>query len=284
MKIAAFPQYSSIAGKPVFKAFIDSLHDHNINVVYDDMNADAAVIWSVLWNGRMSPNQQIWNHYRSLNKPVIVIEVGTLQRNRTWKISVNGIDRHAAWPTPDNKQRFDIPYKKWNKTGEFIVICGQHGKSELWKNMPEMNKWMITTSQKIRSISDKKIILRPHPRYPLVLDNLPENTTISYPNKIQNSYDDFDFDILLKNSYCVISHSGGTGVISILNGIPAFVSEKSMAYEVGNDISILNVNDLKYPKRKKWLRKLSYTEWTISEIRNGTVWKYISKLGCIYAL
>ena len=56
------------------------------------MDADAALIWSVLWFGQMGKNKEVWDRYRAQGKPVIVIEVGGLIRNETWKLGINGIN------------------------------------------------------------------------------------------------------------------------------------------------------------------------------------------------
>ena len=61
------------------------------------MTADAAVIWSVLWHGRMQLNQAVYEHYRSQNKPVIVIDIGALYRGQTWKLAVNHITRDGYY-------------------------------------------------------------------------------------------------------------------------------------------------------------------------------------------
>ena len=40
---------------------------------------------------RMSKNKRTYEHYRSLGKPVVVIDAGALEREVTWKIAVNNI-------------------------------------------------------------------------------------------------------------------------------------------------------------------------------------------------
>ena len=84
MKISVFTDYVSLAGKEVMRAFIESLD--GVEVVQNDLSADVAVIWSVLWNGRMAGNEVVWRKFRSENKPIIVLEVGALKRNETWKV------------------------------------------------------------------------------------------------------------------------------------------------------------------------------------------------------
>ena len=61
-----------------------------------------------------------------------------------------------------------------------------------------------------------------------------------------------------------------------MNGIPVFVSEASLSYDVGN-ISYANINDPKMPDREQWINQLSYTEWWPDEIEQGIPWKRIKK-------
>ena len=61
MKINVFPEHGPLNSKPIFKAFIKSLHDDGQDVSVSDgsKNADVAVIWSVLWRGRMEKYRKI---------------------------------------------------------------------------------------------------------------------------------------------------------------------------------------------------------------------------------
>jgi hypothetical protein len=49
-------------------------------------------------------------------------------------------------------------------------------------------------------------------------------------------------------------------------------SELCLAWEVGlSDLSQVE-NPFK-PNRDQWLNNLAYANWTLEEVRNGTVWK-----------
>jgi hypothetical protein len=78
-------------------AFLDCCQAAGIQTQENSMTADAAVIWSVLWHGRMRPNQGVYEHYRSQNRPVIVIDIGALYRGQTWKLAVNHVTRDGYY-------------------------------------------------------------------------------------------------------------------------------------------------------------------------------------------
>ena len=106
--IAYFPAQCALNSRPVMSAFLDACQAAGIQTQENAQYADAAVIWSVLWHGRMRANQQVYEHYRKQNKPVIVIDIGALYRGQTWKLAVNHITAQGYYGHHDNLD-FDRP-------------------------------------------------------------------------------------------------------------------------------------------------------------------------------
>ena len=237
MKFSLWTDYGALNSKPVFDAFEHSLISDGHSITYNDSNADVNVIWSVLFNGRMSGNQAVWKQ----KKPTIVLEVGGINRGTTWKVGLNGINRDAYFGEQDNdRTRADhlgLVCKPWRSDGDFILVCGQHDKSLQWQNMPRMSNWFMQTYREIRKHTDRPIVFRPHPRCRLPHIELGlKHVYRQEPVKIGGSYDDFDMGF--DNVHCTISYSSNPGIHSILNGVPAFVSTHSLAYDVANDIDL----------------------------------------------
>lgn len=280
MKIALFPDNGSLNSKPVFAALIDHLRAKGEEIyINEDRDCDVAVIWSVLWLGRMSSNKKIWDNFQAKKKPVVVMEVGGLKRNITWKMGINGINRDAdfANQTFDNKRwpLFNIEMKPWKQTGNVIVICGQHDNSQQWKKNPRMPNWIEQQIQEIRKYSQKPILIRPHPRNSFDFNEKKyPNVRIKKPERDWTTYDDTDFKKTLKSTWAVVNHSSNPAIESVINGIPVFVSESSLCYDVGNP-SLSDVEKPAMPNRQTWANKLSYTEWTTQEIREGLPWARI---------
>jgi hypothetical protein len=273
MKISHFPNNLPGNADIVYPQLLDALKTTD-TVVENDIDADAALIWSVLWFGKMSANKRIWDHYRSQNKPVIVIEVGGLHRNKTWKLGINGINRDAdfaleEYMPDDRKQKLGIVLQDWKHTGDYVLVCGQHGHSEQWCNMPDMNTYYKQTVEQIRKITDKPIVLRSHPRY---RENLHFSCDVEWfkgqgcewniPKHLQQTYDSFDLEHMLKHTLFTVSHSSNAGITSVIHGVPAVVSESSLAHEVGTAMG----KWLSKPDRHVWINRLCYTEWYADEI------------------
>lgn len=277
MKISHFPNNLPGNAKEVYPQLIEAIGKTD-ELVTSSMDADAALIWSILWYGKMGGNKRVWDHYREQGKPVIVIEVGGLIRNGTWKLGINGINRDADFATEDympsdRLSKFGIVLQRWKEDGEYVLICGQHGHSQQWINMPDMDTYYKTTIEKVRKFTDKPIVVRSHPRFREGLHwacdmnwYKERGVTWNIPKHVQQTYDSFDLEHMLKHTYCTISHSSNAGISSVIAGVPAVVSKSSLAYEVGTEMNTW----LSKPDRANWLNKMSYIEWFPDEI--GTQW------------
>jgi hypothetical protein len=279
MKISVCPTQIPTNGLQIYQNLISYINktDQTTEETYD---ADASLIWSVLWNGKMSNNQNVWDHYREKHKPIIVIEVGGLVRNVTWRLSLNGISRNAIFPKVDQTiarvDKLGIKLKPWHN-GDYVLICGQHIRSEQWQDMPDMNTYYKQTVLEVKKYTDRPIVIRSHPRcrenvsFNIDKDFYADNKVeFNAPKHIPKTYDNFDLESLLEQSYCAISHSSNSGLTSIIEGTPAIVSEESLAFSVATD-KIQNINNLLKPNRDEWLIDLCHKEWCEDELEYAWV-------------
>jgi len=280
MKIEVWTEHGPQNSKPIFEAFIKSLRDAGEEVVLNkSCNADVAVIWSVLWRGRMERYKMIWEEYRRNNKPVIVLEVGGLLRNESFKIGINGINRKAdfANQTFDDKRwpLFKHTLKPWNSTGDIIVICGQHDASEQWKGLPKMEVWIKQQIEEIRKYTTRPILVRPHPRNEINFSDKDfVNVKVRKPKRDYMTYDDTDFRAALERTWAVVNYSSNPAMEAVIKGVPVFVSEASLCHAVGNT-NLGDINTPAQPNRIEWAHKLAYTEWFKDEIEQGLPWARI---------
>ena len=275
MKVSLWTDYGALNSKPVFDAFANGcFHYPGIDVVYNDPSADVNVIWSVLFNGRMARNKEVWEQ----NKPTIVLEVGGIKRGTTWKVGLNGINRDAYFGPKGNDntraKNLGLKLQPWRTSGEHILICGQHDKSLQWKNMGSMANWMLKTIDTIKLPTNLPIIFRPHPRWPLPeIEREWTNVRREEPKKIPNTYDDFDMSF--KGAWATVSWSSNPGIHSIIAGIPAFTGPSSLAYDVANK-DLKDIHTPTLPDRQQWLNDYAHTEYTIEEISQGIPHKHLT--------
>lgn len=266
MRFKLYREYGALNSRPVFDALERGLRSLGHEIVSD--GEEVAVIWSVLWNGRMANNQKIYHDCKHRGKRLMIIEVGNLIRNKTWRISLDHVNSLGVFGNhtnldPDRPKKLSLqlhPIKE-NRRKE-ILIATQHQKSLQWQGMPHMEQWVKDTINELRRYTNRKIVVRPHPRSPFA-QNFP-GSTVEIPRQLPNTYDDFDIDY---NYHCVINFNSGPAVQAAINGIPVICDSSSLAGELSGTIE--NIENISLPVRENWFLKLSHTEWTVDEISQG---------------
>jgi hypothetical protein len=226
----------------------------------------------------MSANKTIWDTAQTLRKPVIVLEVGGIMRGTTWKVGLNGINKDAFFVKDKDASRANglgLALRPWRSQGEHVLICGQHDRSLQWQNMPNASQWFSDTIAEVRKYTDRKIVIRPHPRCPIVpVEHQFKNVIKQAPAKRAGTYD--DYDIRFDNAHAVVSWTSNPGIRAVINGYPVFTGPTSLAYLVANH----NLADIELPQmfdRQQWLNDLAWTEFTIQEIAQGLPLKHLTE-------
>lgn len=279
MKFGLWTHHGARNSRPVWEAFKHGARVMGYNIIENSASCDVEVIWSVLWHGRMRANQKVWQRCKQTNKPIIVLEVGGIRRGETWKVGLGGVNRDAFFSESGNSgeraRKLGLTLSPWRQNGEHILVCGQHERSQQWQGEQPVSEWTQNVINEIRKYSDRKIIVRPHPRYPASV-SLQKNTDVELqkPNRLRHTYDSYDIDF--SNAWAVISHNSNPGPHAVLAGIPAFVSHSSLAYPVGNT-DYATIESPLMPDRTQWLNDYAHTEYTLDEIKAGIPLKYLTE-------
>jgi hypothetical protein len=269
MNITYFPNQCARNSISVMTAVINSLRQAGHACVENSWNADAAIIWSVLWAGRMADNQAVWSHYRQQHKPVICIDVGSLYRGETWKIALNTITAEGYYGHTENldldrPRKLGISLAINLSRNPQIIIAAQHANSLQIASLNSMEIWITDQIQQLQKVTDRPIVIRPHPRSPLDLAKLPKNSVIEQPRRVANTYDSYN---LVFDCHAIINYNSGPGIQAALAGTRPIVDPSSLAYPV----SILPVEiEKSYTvDRDRWLVEICHTEYTVDEIKQG---------------
>jgi len=268
MRVAYFPNQCALNSVPVMQAMLDSLRAAGHIVEPNSMNADATVIWSVLWSGRMVANKQVYEHYRAQSKPVIIVDVGALYRGETWKIAVNHINGlgyygHTENLDMDRPRKLGISLALNLSKNPAILVAAQHRHS-LQLVDQDHETWILEQINKIRQVSDRLIIVRPHPRSPLQLSNFDKSIKIEKPQPLSNTYDGFDMHF---DYHAVVNYCSGPGIQAAISGTRPVVGTYSLASPVA--VTITNIDRPYDTDRDQWLVEICHTEYTLQEIKQG---------------
>ena len=275
MKLAYFPESVARNGASVLDAVLDSAQFKGFALSENDLDADVAVIWSVLWNGRMASNQAVYQHYRSQGKPVIVLDVGALYRNETWKLAVNNINAtgyygHLENLDWDRPRKLEVSVAISYESDPGIVIAAQHTRSEQVAKIGSMEQWICDQVSILKQHTDRPIRIRPHPRSSLNLSKLPRDIAIERPERVASTYDSFN---LRFDCHAIVNYNSGPGIQAAIAGVRPVVDRSSLAHPVS-----VGHADIEQPytvDRDTWLVQICHTEYTLDELRRGTWFKRI---------
>ena len=271
--VAYFPSQSAQNSGPVLAAMLSALRQHGMRICENSWDADAAIIWSVLWSGRMVANQAVWSHYRSQGRPVICVDVGALYRGETWKIALNSITANGYYGHTENldwdrPRRLGISLAINVGRDPRIVIAAQHARSQQVVGLASMEGWVVQQVERLRTVTDRPIVVRPHPRSPLNwagLVHLPKDVVIEQPARVEDTYDSYN---LAFDCHALVNHNSGPGTQAALAGTRPIVDSSSLAHPVS-----IRLEDIERPytvDRDQWLTEVCHTEYTIKEIEQGT--------------
>ena len=186
-----------------------------------------------------------------------------------------------------------IKIKDWNSPGDHILImCQKEGDSSLqnlYKKYESFYDWVEETVIEIRKYTDRKIIVRPHPRnLKRGLNmakklNKKKNLNIIVSENVKQDpsgrHGGESLDLDLQKAYCVITYNSLSAIEAICEGVPTFALENgSMIWPIAHK-NLSEIENLNYNiDVKQWCNEIAYTQWTVTENRKGISWEHLKPL------
>ena len=277
--LAYFPNNRAFNSGAVMRAFEKSASKH-FKLIKNSLDCDMAVIWSCLWAGRMRGNKEIYDHYRAQNKTVIIIEVGAIERGTTWKIALNHITSEGIYgntknldPDRPKKLGLELVHQHKGDNGK-ILLAGQHLASHQLYKLDNYENWLQQQIEEIRKHTDRRIVIRPHPRSQINQNNFPLHAVrFQIPLHLTNTYDSFNINF---SFHCLVNYNSfGPAFGAIMHGCPVIVDKTSLCHPVSNTYK--DIEQLKEKDQTEWLLQIAHTEYTVEEIRNGDWYKRLEE-------
>lgn len=260
-------------------------------------HCDVAIIFGS-WKERDKGHHIVRSSVANRAKCFVVIETPLVGRkvneeNKYWRVGVDGF--------LNNQGHFILKSMKSKCTGNRFTKLGLDN-FEGWKNDPNghillmlqlpgdaslrrtnIYNWAEEVIYQIRSRSNKRIIVRPHPLanvkdgdefysffYKLIKSGH-QKIEFSEPKAVPLSQD-------LNGAYCSISFSSGSSIDSIMSGIPTIACDPgNFAWDISSRY-IDQLDELVKVQNKtveQWLWDLSWYQWTSQEMRTGECWEHI---------
>ena len=168
----------------------------------------------------------------------------------------------------------NISLKPWRPQGDHILICLQrHGGWSM--GGLSVQTWLDQTITQIRQHSrDRRIVVRTHPG-----DKKIKSILKIYGKGVQLSVNERLVDDL-RGAWATVVYNSSPGIASIIEGIPAFVTDpnpqRSQSYKIANtDLGRLENPEM--PDRQTWIEKISMCHWNFEELRSGAAWNFFKR-------
>lgn len=189
------------------------------------------------------------------------------------------------------KKLFNVRHEAWRKSNPDDPILFVLQPSDNW-SMNELDpiEWFKDVYQKLRPLTQRKFLVRPHPNQVDAISNrkneLPNDCELVIAGGRkhfvgdQKKYYRFNFQEAIANCHAVVTHNSTASTDSCVRGIPTFcTSDLAICWPVCNK-NLEDIENPKYPDRTQWLNDLGYKMWSVKEIKDGTVYKrFKTKLG-----
>jgi hypothetical protein len=165
------------------------------------------------------------------------------------------------------------PERETNKFKPIVIVLQLPGDASLCGH--DISEWCIRTVRSIRSVTDRKIIIR--------------KPQVEREYRIAEALDLFDnVDIqegkhenvksTIQAAHALVTFSSGMGVEALIEGTPVIAHHQaSFVYDITPN-KIEDIENIKLPDRKQWINDMAYTTWSLEEIGKGLPWKHLTKV------
>jgi hypothetical protein len=190
-----------------------------------------------------------------------------------WRMSWNSFLRDGDYCNENcPSDRFDaicelqgIQVRDWREGGGHIVVMMQKPSDASCAEL-DMDAWTTDVVTRLMAATDRDIIVRQHP-----LDRRPGGHKPTFFGA-RMSWAPLERD--LEGAWAVVTYTSLSSIESICAGIPTWVlGEGSLAWPVASGHSLATIESPERPERMQWLYDLAYTQWHVSEIKEGIPWK-----------
>lgn len=242
---------------------------------FREVDADVAVFYGLMKN--------IMDAYRAASRPFVYIDLGYWGRHEGGrragfhKVSVNARHPNAYFQrtprTPERFEHFAIPIKPWRQPVEkdVILLCGMSAKASRAEGYGSQT-WETAAVNEMRLHTKRRIIYRPKP-------NWPDARPIAGSEFVKDYYKkELAPDLL--NCHALVSHHSNANVDAILEGIPSYC-----VGGVALPLSHSKLSQIEQPRhdgaREQWAYDIAWTQWSVEEMRLGTVWRHLRDEGLV---
>ena len=278
-------------------------HGVEVNLNYGDKVREGTDVGVIFGSAKPRDNlhHKVRNEVIEKCKKYIIIETPLLERTIVkmsnhdyYRIGLNGfLHKDGEFNNencPDDRLKsYGALYTDWkgwkqNSNGAILVLLQLPGDASLRNS--NHGEWLIESVDRIRELTDRKIILRFHP----AMSEKGHEQFLSDIGKIVfKNYKDIEWsdgiEKTLQEDLSVakvcLTYSSGSAIDSIIYGIPTItIDEGNFAYPICSK-TIDSIENPVLADRStvlQWMSNLAYCQWNRKEMANGKAFNHLYSL------
>lgn len=229
----------------------------------------------------MKTQTELGKYWLSIDSNVFIYR-DRLNPHKYLRYSFNGVfpatgiycnDQYTDENWNNMRRDYNMDLAPWRTSGNHILICLQRPMGWSMRGNNLMS-WLKRTLRDIRENSDRPIVIRWHP-----------GDWKAYPN-YQPTLDKFGVTVSpqdrhitedLKNCWALVCHNSTPSAVSVIEGIPSFITDDPSYSQAGN-MANTDFTRLENPilaDREVWIRKLAQCHWSFEDLRSGRCWAHM---------
>lgn len=165
----------------------------------------------------------------------------------------------------------NIRLKPYRSAGEHVVIIGQIPGDAAMRGM-DVCQWLGATARSVRRLTDRPIVVRPHPGMKNEDFATLQLELATVPNLRISDLGSLSTVDELERAHCTICYSSSFSLDSLLAGVPVITLSR---FNIAAPICSRRIEDVAeppLPEREQLFYNIAYAHWTPEEIRSGEVW------------
>jgi len=170
----------------------------------------------------------------------------------------------------DLSKRFDLQVREWQRRGDAVLVNLQvptdSATNRLTYNGIEYQDYMIDIIKKIKTISDRPVIVRGHPTEPGMTEYFKQHIPDVEYSEGRRFYDDLD------RSWCMVTYNSTSAVESSLYGTPTITLDPSAVAWPVSQHSLEDIETTHDADRSNWCKRIAFHQWQGFEMTDGYVW------------
>jgi hypothetical protein len=227
--------------------------------------------------------QNVIDHQRHTGHHVMPIDASCFKfadnNSQFLRYSLDGVfyntNNYANANSTDSKwheirSKLGLDLQPWRNQGHHVLVCLQRDGGWSMKGT-DMAVWTDRTVRRLRELTTRPIVIRPHPKNPIdlsALTRLPGVTQSTLGHSLQQD---------LAGAWAAVFCNSSSSVAAVLAGVPVFADDDDcVAWSVAN-LDLTRIETPAMPDRTQWLYDLSAAHWTDAESRSGSIYRHFEQ-------